>query len=107
MKPSITKPNHEHPIMFYVGELLWSFLPFFVILHFLVGQQLGPIVDIPLVLVVGGVGEGVGAAVLLRLGRNRSRFGRKLVLLLFFTLLGTSTTCLRVSVILWQVITLE
>ena len=63
------------------------------------GQQLGHAVD---VLLVGGVGEGVGAAIFL--GRNRSRFGRKLVLMLFFTLLGTSSKSLRVGVALRHVI---
>ena len=71
------------------------------------GQQFGRTVDVLLVLVVVVVGDGVGAVVLLVLGfdRNRRRLGRKLVWLMFVTVIGTSTTCLRVGVTLWQAIT--
>jgi hypothetical protein len=92
MNPYINKPNHKQPIMFYVSELLWFFLLFFIFLHSLVGQQFGHIVDVFLVLIAVGVREGAGAVVLLLLclGRNSRRLGRKLVWPMFMTLLGTS-----------------
>ena len=66
MNLSITEPDHQQPLLLQVGKLLWLGFVVLLLLHLLVWQQLGDTADILLVLVVG-VGQGVGAEILLAL----------------------------------------
>ena len=66
MNLSITKTDNQHPLLLQVGKLLWLGFVVLLLLHLLVWQQLGDTADVLLVL-VGGVGQGVGAEILLAL----------------------------------------